>query len=141
MSLYAFITSCRGRLHHLKKTLPRLVAQSGAEVIVVDYNCPDGTAAFVAENFPAVKLVVERDAAFFNLSRARNMGAQAASGEVLIFVDADVLIAPDFTKRLATELPRGFVGGFSAPTPKWNGIVGSCVVEKNPGRWFTAMTR
>ncbi len=94
--LISIITTCKGRLEHLRQSLPRMAAQVGAEVIVVDYDCPDGTAAWVAENYPAVRVVRVQDAPLFNIARARNLGAAQARGRRLCFVDADVLLDANF---------------------------------------------
>ena len=62
-----------------------------AEVVVVDDASDDGSIAIV-ERFP-VKLV--RLEAHGGVSRARNAGARAASGELLLFIDADCLLAEE----------------------------------------------
>ncbi len=62
-------------------------ADVGIEVIVVDNNSVDGTAD-VAHARGAV--VVNEPVQ--GISRARNAGAREASGEVLVFVDADVIL-------------------------------------------------
>ena len=33
-----FVVTCKGRLHHLRQTLPALAAQAGTECVVVDYD-------------------------------------------------------------------------------------------------------
>src|SRR6478672_10968313 len=76
----SIVTCCKGRLEYLKSTLPTFVAQSESEVIVVDYDCPDGTKDWVAAHFPDVRVVSVTDAPVFNLSRARNVGARHAHG-------------------------------------------------------------
>jgi hypothetical protein len=49
----SLITTCKGRLAHLKETLPAFLAQgAGCEVIVVDYDCPEGAATWVNANHP-----------------------------------------------------------------------------------------
>ena len=46
----SIIPTCKGRLHHLRETLPSMLAQDYAgdwEIVVVDYDCPDGTFEWV----------------------------------------------------------------------------------------------
>lgn len=90
--MLSLITTCKNRLPHLKQTLPLMLQQPLAEVIVVDYGCEQGTAAWVKEHHPAAKLVQVNDDPVFCAARARNMGAKNASHELLCFVDADVLV-------------------------------------------------
>jgi glycosyltransferase involved in cell wall biosynthesis len=102
-----YITTCKGRLHHLKQTLPRVVGQPGVSCIVVDYDCPDNTADWVAANFPQVKVVRVTGEAGFNVSRARNLGAQAADSPWLAFFDADILWSPDLAGVVVPQLQQG----------------------------------
>jgi glycosyltransferase involved in cell wall biosynthesis len=95
MPLMSLITICKNRLHHLKQTLPAMLAQSNTEVIVVDYGCEQGTAAWVRDQHPHARIVEVRDDAEFCAARARNLGAMQASGDILFFIDADVLLQTD----------------------------------------------
>ena len=109
---FSIITTCKGRLDHLKRSLPKILAQKNAEVIVVDYSCPEGTADFVEKEFPKAKVVrVEGEKGFSNW-RARNLGAAAASGNTLIFCDADTILADNAAERIAGELPAKAYGFF-----------------------------
>ena len=54
---YSIVTTCMGRLDHLKESLPAMLAQPDSEVIVVDYSCPQGTGDYVAKHFPAARVV------------------------------------------------------------------------------------
>jgi hypothetical protein len=110
---FSIITACKGRLDHLKRTLPRMVAQGAAEVIVVDYSCPEGTGDYVEKNFPSVRVVrVEGEAGFSNW-KARNRGAEAATSDVLIFCDADTILAEDAVAKISAALPPRAYGFFS----------------------------
>jgi hypothetical protein len=99
----SLITTCKGRLHHLRQTLPLMAAQPDVECIVVDYGCPQGTADWVAANFPQVLIVRVGDDPMFNQCRARNLGAVAARTSVFCFVDADIMLAPGFASYIATS--------------------------------------
>jgi glycosyltransferase involved in cell wall biosynthesis len=61
------------------------VAAGAMEIIVVDNNSTDGTKA-VVERYPAVTYVFEPEK---GITRARQRGMLASSGEILAYVDAD----------------------------------------------------
>lgn len=69
------------------------------EVIVVDSGSSDGTSAIAAENAEDLVLRVFR-APDKGLSLARNLGATIASSDSLLYVDADMRLAPDFLERI-----------------------------------------
>lgn len=104
----SFITTCKGRLQHLMQSLPAMAAQPGTETIVVDYDCPDGSAAWVGANFPAVRVVRVQNQPIFSAARARNLGAAAATAPWLCFVDADTLLHPDFAASVLAVAAPGF---------------------------------
>jgi hypothetical protein len=117
--LISLVTLCGNRLHHLRQTLPLMVQQSRTEVIVVDYNCAQGTGDWVAEHFPGVKVIRAEDSKGFCAARARNLGAAAARGKFLLFVDADIVLERDIGPWVATSArPKTFYrahpdGGFN----------------------------
>ena len=128
---YSIVTICKGRLHHLVRSLPAMLRQPFAEVVVVDYACPDGTADYVAANFPAARVVRVTDAASFNASHARNLGAGAALGDVFVFVDADVVLADSFIAAVELGLGPNQYAKFAEPTiPRDNSVQGTCVIHR-----------
>ena len=74
-----------------------LHARCGAEVetIVVDNNSTDETAAIASSRGAAVVHEPVQ-----GIARARNAGARHAQGDVLVFVDADVLVPPDLLEAI-----------------------------------------
>lgn len=118
----SIIVTCKGRLDHLRQSLPRMEAQAGCECIVVDYDCPDGTAAWVRRNYPRVRTVEVRNAPRFQASRARNLGARAATREWLVFLDADILVEQTFSSALVGALRYGH---FLRPAPLTRETMGS----------------
>jgi hypothetical protein len=131
MSELCFITTCRGRLASLKESLPTFVAQPGTSCVVVDYECPQGTAAWVTKHFPQVRVVHVTDSPRFELSRARNLGAEAADAPWLCFVDADVCLAPHFA---ATVVPLLEPRCFYQAEPRARELWGTCVVQRDDFR-------
>jgi hypothetical protein len=127
----SIITTCKGRLAHLRQTLPAMVGQPGVEVVVVDYDCSDGTAGWVKREHPAIIVVKVEDRPQFNISIARNLGAAAASGEWLCFMDADVLPDPEFCSQLAPMLEAGHFYTISRFVPE---LCGTCVMPREAYR-------
>lgn len=73
---------------------------AGSELVVVDDGSTDHTGAIAAEHGARVLVhPVNR-----GTSAARNTGWRGAQGEVIVFVDADVEVAPDAIQRLLALL-------------------------------------
>ena len=89
---------------HLRSCLAALAAQTRPpdEVIVVDNGSTDGTAALVREQFPSVRLIVNRRNEGF--ARATNQGILAAAGDILITLNDDTAPAPDSLAALSAAL-------------------------------------
>jgi GT2 family glycosyltransferase len=103
----AIITVSRGRLHHLRETLPLLSTQGADQLIVVDYGCPDGSGDWAERHHPGVTVVRVSDDPGFCLARARNAGAQQAKTDWLLFVDADILTAAGWVDWMRGALRPG----------------------------------
>jgi glycosyltransferase involved in cell wall biosynthesis len=75
------------------------VLPSSAEIIVVADGDTDGSWHF-AEEFGAqvMRIPVPQGPAY-----ARNLGAQSAQGDILFFIDADVVIAPDAISKVKSS--------------------------------------
>jgi glycosyltransferase involved in cell wall biosynthesis len=69
---------------------------SPLEVIVVDNNSTDDTAA-VARRFDFVTVLHEKRQ---GVTYARNRGFDAAKGEIIARIDADTVVAPDWTRQI-----------------------------------------
>ena len=79
-----------------------MISDEHAEVIVVDYDCPQGTYDWVQTAFSdKAKLIKFSDRPKFNASIARNAGAKVASCEVLIFIDADIIAHESSLRSMA----------------------------------------
>ena len=72
-------------------------APAPGEIIVVADACTDNSVALAA-SFGVRVLEIARQS---GPARARNLGAEAARGDILFFVDADVLVRPDTIDQVA----------------------------------------
>lgn len=109
---FSIITACKNRLSHLKESLPAMLAQPNSEVIVVDFSCQEGTSDYVRREHPRAKLVEVAGRDYFSNWEARNAGAAAASGEWLVFVDADIILSPHCIDWLERNMKPGIYAKF-----------------------------
>lgn len=100
MKTVSFVVTCKGRLEHLKNSVLAMQHQSYEgleEIIVVDYDSPDGAGAWCRELVDdRIKVVSLINAPTFCISHARNCGAVRCKSELIAFVDADVVVGPEY---------------------------------------------
>lgn len=80
----------------------RNVADKAFEIIVVDNNSTDGTKDVVAR-YPGVTYVFEPNK---GITRARQRGFQASSGEILAYVDADTLPPAGWIEQIIDQFGK-----------------------------------
>ena len=100
------------------------------EVIVIDDGSKDDTAAIVQEY--KVRLISTGNR---GLSAARNVGLEAATGEIVAYIDDDACPDPDWLLYLASAFRNSnyaAIGGPNIPFPN-DGFVPNCVAHA-PGR-------
>jgi glycosyltransferase involved in cell wall biosynthesis len=93
------------------------------ELIVVDDASTDGTAEIAREHGARVISVD-----FRHIAATRNAGARAATGEWLVFVDADTQIGEEVLRDALSALAAGAVGGgchirFDAQVPRYGRVL------------------
>jgi glycosyltransferase involved in cell wall biosynthesis len=89
-------------------TLPSMLRQENAEVIVIDYDCPDDAAAYAKRNGAwGIRIA---DKKYFNISHAFNIGAKKARGRMLLFVGADATIESGIMDKISSVLRDDIVG-------------------------------
>lgn len=98
----SLITCTYNRLNHLKLLLDSLKIQSllPDELIISDDGSKEDIEKFLELEFKNEKkikvVLVKQQDLGFRLSRARNNGARVATGDLLIFIDSDIVMPPKF---------------------------------------------
>lgn len=119
----SFVIPAKDEEGNLPRTIGDIVTHTPAgleyEVIVVDHGSQDATAE-IARASGAMLVPAEH----VTLGELRNVGARASTGEVLVFLDADVSLTPEWGDRFRSLLP-GLVQGPPVLTGSW--------CEVNPG--------
>lgn len=82
----------------------RLQINDNIEVIVVDCS-PSDNVLTVCERYEFVKFIKVKKR--FNPGEGRNIGANASSGEILVFLDADVSLQKDALQNIALHMTAG----------------------------------
>jgi len=107
------------------------------EVIVVDDGSTDDTAAIAAQ-YDATLIRTPNH----GLGHARNVGWQAASGEIIAYIDDDAYPDPDWLTYIAETFRNGNYGGVGGPnilTPH-DGSIAACVANSPGGPRHVLLT-
>src|SRR5579863_4326738 len=82
----------------LERFLPSWLAaiadHPGSEIIVVDNGSTDGSAQWIAEHYPDVRVIGLRDNLGFG--GGSNAGVRAAKNEVVVLLNSDMRVDPNF---------------------------------------------
>ena len=118
--LVSIIIPARNEAHNIGRCVTSILATSypRIELFVVDDGSTDGTgdaALLAARGDPRARLVVNRPLpeGWFGKQWACTTGAEAASGEILLFTDADTHHAPDLVTRSVNAINRTRADMFS----------------------------
>ena len=93
----SFIVPALNEEGYIEKTLKSIKSQKTklkTELIVVDGNSRDKTVK-IAKKY--AKVIIQKTK---GIADARNIGARKAKGKLLIFIDADTTLAPDYLKKV-----------------------------------------
>lgn len=96
------IMAAHNESRHIAASLQALSEQDyePLEVVVVDDGSRDGTAEIVARSPHSTLLRQSHQGPAI----ARNLGASVAKGDILVFVDADMICPPEFISRLVAPM-------------------------------------
>lgn len=89
---------------YLEDCLSALLAQSypDFEVILVDNASTDGSADFVAERFPRVRII--RNSRNLGFAAGMNVGLKAAQGEILVLLNQDTVVGENWLTALVEAM-------------------------------------
>jgi GT2 family glycosyltransferase len=98
---------------YLADCLDSLLAEDRPEyeIIVVDNASGDGSAEFVAERYPTVRLVRHRENCGFG--HGNNLGAGMAAGKYLAFLNPDTVAEPGWLEELIGALEADTAAGMA----------------------------
>ncbi len=107
MKKFSFVVPTYQNKRLVKNTLASLNYQKGYgcddyEVILVDDGSTDGTKEYIQgvnKNYDLKYLYLERSSDSCS-GRARNKGWQEATGEIIIFIDGDILVKEDYLQEI-----------------------------------------
>lgn len=112
----AFCTTCKGRVQHLEKSLPRNLADNedypDCVFIVLDYNSQDGLGDYIRENhglcLESARVVYYRHPGpqTFKVAHAKNMAHRLGileGADILVNLDADNFTGPGFAAFIAQQ--------------------------------------
>ncbi|MEK3793109.1 glycosyltransferase [Paenibacillus sp. FSL R7-0204] len=107
MNKYSFVIpsyNCKKLLRNTLKSLDYLITNKniGYEVIVVDDGSDDGTGRYIQEiNVKyEIKYIYLKRGHDSSRARARNEGMRAATGNIIVFIDADIIVRPKYLLNL-----------------------------------------
>jgi GT2 family glycosyltransferase len=111
---YSIVILSYNNINYTRLCLNSILAESGDsnyEVIIVDNASSDGTPRFLQEaasKNPSIKLILNPKNLGF--AHGNNQGAQAATGDFLIFLNNDTVVTPGWLSALAKYLHLPQVG-------------------------------
>ena len=135
--LVSVVIPCFNVRSYIGKALESLLAQSHRrwEAIVVDDGSTDGTEDVVAACAdPRIRPVRQANQ---GVSAARNRGIDIASGQALLFLDADDWLAPDALARMVARLEDPGLGDGSPAIAAYGAF---CFVTEDGGRIVRSKT-
>ena len=125
-ALVSVVIPCMGRAEHVLANLEHL-AGTRAEIIVVDYSCPEGVGERARACNPDVVVSTVPDRQYFDPSEARNVGFEAATRPWVLFLDADILMNLPLFQDIA--LPPNKKSYFLLGKHRERGAFGSVLVS------------
>lgn len=93
---------------YIEQCIKSIILQKKCEIIVVCDSCTDKTKEIAKKYTKKVYSVRLR-----NVSAVRNYGAAQSAGEILVFIDADSLMAPNLLREIDNAITKDYIGGIT----------------------------
>ncbi|WP_405164550.1 glycosyltransferase [Nocardia sp. NBC_01499] len=112
----SFCVTCKNRLWQLQQTLPAnleaILADGRSEIVLVNYNSDDDLDEWVRQfgehiDSGVLRYIHEGTEQFFHCSKAKNLAHFAATGELLVNLDADNFIGDSIVSWRAVWAEHG----------------------------------
>ncbi|WP_316507055.1 glycosyltransferase family 2 protein [Nitrosopumilus sp.] len=89
---------------HLEKCLESLlkIYYSNYEIIIIDNNSTDGSIEFLEKNYPHI--ILKKLEKNYGFAQPNNLGAKLAKGKLLLFLNNDVSVTPNFLNELVKSI-------------------------------------
>lgn len=100
MPRFSIVIVTWNALSHLKTYLPSVAAteHDSYEIVVADNNSTDGTAGWIRRNYPGIRVARFDDN--YGYCGGNNRAVPYAGGEILVFLNNDVAVEPDWLDSL-----------------------------------------
>lgn len=127
MPRFSIIIVSWNALHHLQTFLPSVAASAydDVEIILADNASTDGSKAWVRQRFPDVKIVTfDKN---YGYCGGNNRAVPYATGDILVFLNNDVKVKPNWLQPLAKLFERDAT--IAAVQPKMRSYEQPCTFE------------
>ncbi len=85
------------------RLLPQII-EHGGELVLIDNNSTDGTANMLRDLSRSPHIIVDSATERQSVAHARNAGVERASGDLLLFCDADDIVDDSWVEEMVTAL-------------------------------------
>ena len=125
----SLLIPARNEVHALPATLPGYLGQGADEVVVLDDQSNDGTSELLAAT-PGLRVISGRPLpeGWSGKNWACHQLSEVATGDVLIFTDADVRWSPGALDAILSEMERRGAGLLTAWTRQHCGTLGERLI-------------
>jgi GT2 family glycosyltransferase len=121
-------------LQNLLHSINKSVQNISHEIIIVDNDSHDGSVELIQQNFPEVKLIINKENLGFG--KANNIAMKQAEGEYFLLLNPDTLLSEDTLKEMMSFLknnPDAGIAGCKILNP--DGTLQLACRRSFPGPW------